>query len=422
MLLNFSVSNHLSIYDEQTISLIGTKLGGPHAPMPTDFRSDGVLPCAIIYGPNASGKSNLLIALMFMRNQVLHSHSRANNNGIPCRPFMLADDEPIKPTTMEISFVANNIRYDFGFVATPEAYIDEWLFSYPEGRRRKLYERHEQDVSFGSEMKGAKKMLVDFMRPTSLFISTATQNLHEELAPIRDFFESFYMSNQISVAQDLINATFKEGQIDPRSIEFLERIGTGVVDYKQTEIDIPETFKLMSKEFIGVLKKHMGDGEDFPDFPDDEKNYSIELAHKARNNKKIYFNTENESSGTRRLLLILNGIFKALDDGKLVIIDELDASLHTLAVESIITLFTDSTINTKGAQLIATTHDTNLMGSEKLRRDEIWFVEKDIYGASSYYSLAEIKSRKHEKFEEGYLQGRYGAVPSMSWLKYWRRD
>lgn len=420
MLLNFSVSNHLSIYEEQTISLVGTKLAGPHEAIPTSFRPDGILPCAIIYGPNASGKSNLLIAMTFMRNQVLHSHSRAvNNQGIPRRPFLLSEDGAELPTSMEASFLINEIRYDFGFVADDENFIHEWLYSYPEGRRRKLYERTNSSVTFGSEMKGAKKILIDFMRPNSLFLSTATQNSHEELAPIREFFESFYISNQISVAHDLINATFKEGQIDPRSIKFLDKIGTGVIDYKKIEVEVPEFVRSLANDFFSLAKKHIGEGAEFPEINEVENSYAIELAHRTKTRKKVYFGTENESSGTRRLLLILNGIFKALDEGTIVIVDELDASLHTLAVETIIHLFTDSSINNKGAQLIATTHDTNLLNPTILRRDEVWFVEKNIDGASNYYSLAEVKSRKDEDFEDGYLQGRYGAIPAISWLKHW---
>jgi AAA15 family ATPase/GTPase len=125
----------------------------------------------------------------------------------------------------------------------------------------------------------------------------------------------------------------------------------------------------------------------------------------------VYFGGESESAGTRRLLLLLNGVFKVLDNGNAAMIDEIDASLHTHAVEAIVRLFLDPAVNRNGAQLIATTHDTNLLDPDTLRRDKIWFSEKDMHGASQYFSLAEVKRRKHEVFERSYLQGRYGAVP-----------
>ncbi|WP_036578777.1 AAA family ATPase [Brucella anthropi] len=421
MLLSFSVSNYLSIDEEQTLSLVATKLDGPHEPISGGPQTENVLPCAIIYGPNASGKSNLVAALLMLRAQVLSSHSRVSTSqGIPHRPFRLNDENLKKPTTMEASFIINGVRFDYGLTFNDEIYLEEWLYTYPEGRRRRLFERVGQKVTFGSEFRGSKKVLVEFMRPNSLFLSTATQNDHEELSSIRNFFEDFYASNQISVASQLINATFKEGQIDTRSISFLEKIGTGVVGYKQTEVDVPETWKAMAKDFLTIAKKHMGDDADELNYEEDDKDYSIELAHRAKNQKNVYFGTENESSGTRRLLLILNGIFKILDEGTVAIIDELDASLHTHAVEALIQLFVDPEINKKGAQLIATTHDTNLLNPNLLRRDEIWFVEKSHDGASRYYSLSEVKTRKGDDFEASYLRGRYGAIPHVSWLKRWR--
>lgn len=411
MLLNFTVSNFLSIDEEQTLSLVGTKLDGPHRPIHLDGRSDGALPCAIIYGPNASGKSNLLLAIQFLRNQILYSHSKSSaNQSIPRRPFLLNGTDENRPTVMEASFILNAVRYDYGFSLNDERYLGEWLYSYPEGRRRKLYERTLNEVSFGSEMKGTKKVLVEFMRPNSLFISTATQNGHEELSAVSDYFDNFYFSSQISVARELINSAFTENQIDPRSILFLDRIGTGVVGYRQTETDISETVKQMALEFFTLFRKHSND--DFPDIQAPDKDVIVELSHRAKNNQEVFFGTESESSGTRRLLLILNEIFRVLDEGTTAVIDEIDASLHTHAVEAIIHLFCDPLVNDKGAQLIATTHDTNLLASEILRRDEVWFAEKSFHGSSSYYSLAEVRSRKTDNFESLYLEGRYGAVPS----------
>ena len=137
----------------------------------------------------------------------------------------------------------------------------------------------------------------------------------------------------------------------------------------------------------------------------------VELAHMGIDGNQYYFKPEDESGGTRRLLMILNPIFNALDHGTLVLIDELDAGLHTQVAEAIFAMFADPEWNPKGAQLVATTHDTNLLQTSALRRDQIWFTEKDAEGASQVYPLTDFRTRKRDDLENAYLEGRYGAVP-----------
>ncbi len=314
-------------------------------------------------------------------------------------------------TTLEASFALNGIRHDFGFSYDDEKIIDEWLFSYPEGRRRRLYERDCNGVQFGSSMRGAKKTIADFTRPNVLFLSTATQNEYSDLGVVAQFFRRVFSSNKIAIETALLDATFGRREIDERTIKFLEAVGTGVIAYKQTEADVPKAVKELMIGFTDVLRKQkvVDDDVEIPDL--DEKKYRIELGHRNASGEETFFGGEQESAGTRRLLILMNSIFKVLDRGDIAIIDELDASLHALAVQAIIKLFTDPSFNKNGAQLIATTHDTNLLDPDQLRRDEIWFVEKSYHGSSEYFSLAEVASRKGESFEKSYLQGRYGAVP-----------
>lgn len=137
----------------------------------------------------------------------------------------------------------------------------------------------------------------------------------------------------------------------------------------------------------------------------------LKLGHITSDGGTVYFTLDSESSGTRRLLLLLHHAFKALDQGSLLIVDELDTSLHTQACEAIIAPFSSRDTNPKGAQLVATTHDTNLLRSPMLRRDQIWFTEKDEGGATHLYPLSDFKVRKEDNLEKGYLQGRFGAIP-----------
>lgn len=414
MLLRLSATNYLSIAETQELSLVASKLKGPEEGLISVRGTDlSVLPSAVIYGANASGKTNYVKSFNFLRGAILDSHRRGNpEGGVPRIPFRLNSEKASATTALEVDFVIEGVRFQYGFECDDDKFTGEWLFSYPEGKRRRLFERSGGEVEFGAHFKGAKKILVDLMRPNSLFISTATQNDHEELSKIVAFFRKATFSSNVSVAKGLINNTFKKNQVDDRTIAFLSAIGTGITGYRQTDIEMPDNVKLMAKEFSSIMRKHLGDAG-FPEDgqSDNAKDVAIEFAHLGAGGETCYLGLERESSGTRRLVLLMNMVFKALDEGSLVIIDELDASLHTHAAEQIICLFSNPSINKNGAQLIATTHDTNLLNCACLRRDQIWFCEKDEVGASHIFPLSDIKSRQNDNFEQGYLEGRYGGIP-----------
>lgn len=421
MLLQFSASNFLSIADKQTLSLVATKLSGNEVCLvPVSDGSINALPSAIIYGANASGKTSFINAFDFFRSAILQSHARGNpEGGVPRVPFQLDEKYKEKPSEFEIDFVINSVRHQYGFACNDDVFTEEWLYYFPEGKRRKLFERSHNSVDFGSYFKGAKKAISDLMRGNSLFLSTATQNGHEELGKIVAFFRKVKFNRAVSVSDSIVNNQFREGKIDVRTIEFLNSIGTGVINYRQIEVEVPEAVKRLMNEFVQISRKHLGEGLYSDDISSNkEKNLLIELAHKGASGETHFLPLDRESSGTRRLLLIMNLVFKAIDEGGLVILDELDASLHTLAVEQVLGIFSNSNINKYGAQLIATTHDTNLLNSRYLRRDQIWFCEKDNFGGTSVYPLSEIKSRHSDNFEKGYLEGRYGAIPCSSDLLF----
>jgi len=426
MLLRLNVQNYRSIAKKQEFSFVATNLKGPQsnlAPIPGTGELKA-LPCALIYGANASGKTNFVNAFRFMKGAVLFSHRQANpEGGVPRIAFALDENIGSSPTFLEADFVVENVRYQYGFECDDDRFLTEWLYSFPEGKRRKLFERKDNSVDFGPHLRGPKRALVEFMRPNSLFISTATQNDHENLSKIVMFFKSAKLSTSVSVAKQMINSTFRKNQIDPRTISFLNSIGAGIVNYRQTDVIVPDDIKSFMKEMMLLAKKHMADMPELDeDLSQQEKQVAIELAHLGSNEKEYFFGLEMESAGTRRLLLIMSLVFKALDKGSVIFIDELDASLHTHAVEQILFMFVDPEINKKGAQLIATTHDTNILTSKILRRDQIWFCEKDSGGASHIFALSDIKSRPSDNFEQGYLEGRYGAIPFAGNLKALFKD
>ena len=383
MLLRFGVSNHLSIRDLQELSFVASSLKGSSdglidcAAAP----SGSVLPAVVIYGANASGKSNLVDAMATMREMVLRSHTKGEpGGGVPCRRFRLEKDYSRKPSRFEIDFVLDGVRHHYGFEASEKAFESEWLYAFPKSHRRTLFAREGGEFRFGRELSGLNNLIAELTRPNSLYLSVAAQNDHKQLSRLFAYFRSIQGIRGISVPGEMASTQLPEEGPHRRVIDFLGEAGTGVVDFRR-KLDAPRN------------------------------EISIELAHRSRDGGNIYFELDCESAGTRRLLVLLDRAFRALDEGALLCIDELDAGLHTQAAEEVLRLFCSPQTNSNGAQLLAMTHDTNLMNSSVLRRDQLWFTQKDAWGATHIYPLTDIQTRKGDNLEKGYLQGRYGALP-----------
>ncbi len=415
MLLRFKVKNHLSIAEDQEISFMATKLSGPESGIINNHENTfgKILPSSIIYGANASGKTSFVKAFNFMKNAVLRSHVDGDPmGGVPRQPFLLSKNKTGEESRFEVDFIVKNIRYNYGFSCNNNQFTREWLYSFPELRPRKIFEREEMIVSFGPSLKGAKQTLVEFMRPNSLFISTAIQFNNEYLNDIVSFFKNSSFTGSVVVSDTQVNQGFKDAEIDTRIVKFLNLIGVGVKSAKRTNIEITEQEKEKNLKFFSAINEIWGGSKISENtIVNSMRTSEIKLGHIGDDGDEYFIDLSNESSGTRRLLIIMKLIFIALDFGSLVVIDEIDSCLHTSAVELIIQMFSDKDVNKYGAQLLATTHDTNLLLSQFLRRDQIWFCEKSYVGASHIFSLSDMKTRIDDNFEKGYLQGRYGAIP-----------
>ena len=347
-----------------------------------------------------------------MRTMVLWSQTKGEpGGGVPRHEYLLDPSFSEKPSCFEIDFVLDGIRYHYGFETTGAAFASEWLYEIPKAHRRRLYERKEQVFDFGRWLKGQNHNIARLTRSNSLFLSAAAQNGHELLSRVYKYFQDITFSGSITVPGVEASSRVMGDGLDGRVIDFLKSINTGVIGYQKREIELSEDFRAGLRELREVLTRIPGGTIELKP-GDEEKMMQIELAHRGRGGKVVHFDLDLESAGTRRLLIILSQTFKAIDEGLPIIIDELDASLHTYASEAILGLFCSSSVNQRGAQLIATTHDTNLMKSHILRRDQLWFADKNDEGATEIYSLTDIRTRKGDNVELGYLQGRYGAVPN----------
>jgi len=425
MILRASAENYLSLKHRQELSMIATSLSDTedsliHRP---EILREAVLPVALLYGANASGKSNFIAALRWLRSGVLSSHRRGTpEGGVPRDAFALDPEIARTPTTIDVDFVLNDVRYSYGMSSDDEVILEEWLYVFPNNRKQMLFERDKQEFNFGRALKGRNRVIADLTRPNSLFVSAAAQNDHEQLTAIQSYFRSIQFSDDVSVPGLAIDVRFREDEIDQRTIDFLGKPLTGIVSMRKIESEKTEPQIKFERTFTELMGEFSGDREvKSRKLPD--KNVSVELGHRAVDGSVVFFEPGDESAGTLRLLVLAGVIFEALDRGAPLIVDELDASLHTQACEAIVALFSSDEFNPKGAQLIATTHDTNLLLSRYLRRDQIWFVEKDAMGASCLYPLSEVRTRKGDNIERGYLEGRYGAIPfSGSPEALWRRD
>jgi AAA domain, putative AbiEii toxin, Type IV TA system len=421
MLLRFAVSNHLSIKDTQELSFIKSALKGPEEGLLSTpaLPKDKVLPAAIIYGPNASGKSNLIDALKFMRSAVLSSQREwAPDGWIPRQPFVLSKECISGPSRYEADFDIDGIRYNYGFACTSTQFVEEWLYSSPAGRQRMMFDRtgpNPDNVEFGSSFTGPKQVIAQLMRPNSLFLSAAAQNNHVFSKILAAAFEHICLRTDLDAPPATLQFFLREGKLNTRIQSFLARIGTGITNHRRTETDRPDERSRLLRSVFGGLLDEMDDKRSDDDrksfFDLINKEVKIEFAHQTEDGEEVFLGSERESAGTRRLIPLLSEAMEALDNGSVCVIDEIDASLHTQVCEAIIALFTNPETNPKGAQIIATTHDTNLLNAPNLRRDELWLVEKSPGGASELYSLADVKARDTDNLERGYLQGRYGAVP-----------
>jgi uncharacterized protein len=419
MLIRASVDNFRSFKSRQELTLVATSLKDlPGALMKLQGLSHKLLRTASIYGANASGKTNVLKALSFICSAVSDSHQKWAPEGRIDRQSFRLDESESKPSSFELDFLVNRTRYRYGFTLTSEKILREWLYAYPQGKPQLWFSRDEEQkespnrFSFGRHLSGENRAIEALTRKNSLFLSAAAQNNHEMLLPIYNWFATgvhFAMSPRSYFARDFSAEISK----DDLGTKFLAQMLTNA-DFGLTGIRVERT-DLLEKDaldddtkktllnFIASVKKMV------PKF--DSIVTNIFLLHRGSGPDPVEFPIAEESAGTVAYFSLLGLVFTALLTGGVLCVDELDASLHPLLALEIVRLFNDEKRNPNGAQLIFNTHDTNLLDNTVLRRDQIWFTEKDDQGATHLYPLSDFAPRKNENVKRGYLQGRFGAIP-----------
>jgi len=387
VLRSFRLANHRSIRQEQELLLL-----------PVYDRDRPVQPVTAIYGANASGKSNLLDGLAYMASAVKDSYARWEpNGGVPRKPFRLDPAARDEPSHFVVDLELHRVRYSYGFAVDDHTVREEWLHSYPERKRRVIFERTGGDIKFGSTVsarKGKAGILEELTRPNALFLSLASQVNFTELMPVYEWFtEKFSLytpATPLSADSKLTDAPRLMAEIIAHSW-----------------LPSREVIELLKFADVGISEMDVVDVENHG-----ELSKELRFTHSEHGEQ---FGMEDESAGTRAWLFIAMYALACMGVGGFMAVDEIDSSLHPRLTARLLAMFQDKTANEVPAQLVCTTHDTTLLspilGEQVLTRDQVWFTEKNETGETNLYPLSDFSPRKGENIERRYLGGSYGAVP-----------
>ena len=409
MLLEFRIRNYRSIRDEIVISFVASKdkkLADTHLASTGIKSLPHVVRSAVVYGPNASGKSTLLQALAFMRALVAESATLMQlGQTFNIQPFRLDATCAAKPTEFEITFIFNGVRHQYGFSLTPERIISEWLLVYRTAKPQQWFssqfdEKTQSSIyEFSTHLTGPRKLWQDSTRSNALFLSTAAQLNSELLGPVFSWLveQPVYFSAGLTPPPDHTTELLQTESGRRAVRDFLASADISISD-------------VMTVQRQGFQQKIMLGPQGAKVMHDEQEMLMPQFVHKTERGSAS-FELYEESQGTQRLYALAAPVLDVLKHGRLLIVDELDSSLHPLLVRRLVRMFHQPELNPHGAQLFFTTHNSSLLDRTLFRRDQIWFTEKDNDQATRLYPLSDFSPRENEAWERGYLTGRYGAVP-----------
>ena len=404
MLIEFSVGNYRSFKDVVTLSMVAADEAADNDELDKNnvFKVNqnfSLLKSAAIYGANASGKSNLILALYFMQSFVINSSKLQITDKIDLEKFRLSSETEDKPSFFKIVFYLDNKTYEYSFEVTQERVISEGLSCTPKTRKTNIFSREKDKIKYSkSLMKG--KDVKDLTKKNTLFLSIAAQFNDPLAGKILLWFSRLKIisgSQLENLRQLSIDYLSREQNLKSEIVFLIKKLDLSIKDMS-----------------IEVGRKPLDNFH--KDIPDTVYN-SIETYHEKYDLEGKVIGLESfqlnkhESRGTQKLFALLAPILSVLKASEVLIIDELDSLLHPLMAIAIIGLFNSQQTNPKNAQLIFATHDVNLLSNQLFRRDQIWFTEKNRQEATDLYSLVEFDIDNNASFEQDYIQGRYGAIP-----------
>jgi hypothetical protein len=378
MLRSFRVANHRSIRAEQELLLT-----------PAYDKTRPVVPVAAIFGANASGKSNLLDALRFMQHAVRDSFADWKpGTGIPRTPFKLDPAAAVEPSVYVVELLLDGVRHIYGFEIDDEKVREEWLYAYPHSRRRVIFDREGQQIRLGSTVadhRSRTALLAELTRENTLFLSAAAHANVADVMPLYTWFRAgmaFIVDEARHPDEQQIARDLSDPMTGERMLALLRAADMGI-----ERITVEQALD----GGYCLLFHHNDDGSPLP-FCD-------------------------EAHGTKLWLSYLRQLLHCLDNGGVLVIDEVDSSLHPRLTGRLLEMFKNPETNARNAQLVVACQDATLLGRDLgediLPRDAVWFVKKDRNGMTTLYPLSDFKPRKDENTERRYLSGSYGAVAQL---------
>lgn len=411
MLVNFSVSNVFSFKDAQNMSMTASSSQKTTSNISNIFEinDEKYLKSSLIFGANASGKSNFIKAIMLMRELVVGPTQLANNIISQIVPFLLDPNYIQKPSELEVTFYSKNIKYRYGLSIINGVISEEWLYFTPKKRETLLFEREGMKINYNK---------TNFSE-ADLFIQNNTIQKTPENIPFITNLSSFNgeHSKNTTVWFSNVNVIsgITEGNLMPYSLNLIRNnpdfnlwLKNILRSFQISDINIEETEQDFPFDQIKSNDENLSNlFSSLKNITQKQKSFLFSVIKKI-NGVEVAFPLEFESDGTRKLIFILGPIYDTMVNGKVLFIDEFDSKFHTLLSKHLFRIF--HTQDESNSQIIASVQDTNLMDSEYFNRDQIWFVDKNNSGASELYSLVEYK-QKRKSYSEAYLEGAYNAIP-----------
>ncbi|MCD8290473.1 MAG: ATP-binding protein [Prevotella sp.] len=423
MLVNFTFQNFRSFRDEKTLSMetASIKELNDSVIQKNLYR---LLPAAVMYGANSSGKSNVLLALKTMRNVLLDSVKLNPKDDLDFQPFMLDLKSHSQPTSFEIQFLLDDIKYRYGFEYNRKRICNEWLYEKCANQREfNLFLRADDEFEI-SKTRFPEGIGKDKATPSNrLFVSLVAQLNGSKSMRILDWFNDCkYLSSMESYSYKgdtmLMFSEHLEGW--KQALDFFHHTQLGFNDFFVKEKFFPNDGFVSEDHFSDDTQSKLQAKLKLVANLEAKTTHNIYDENGALYSEGTFDMHKMESEGTKKVIEMAGPIFDALKSGRVLLVDELDAKLHPFLTRSILQLFMNPKTNVNGAQLIFTTHDTNLLNLAYLRRDQIWFTEKDNIESSDLYSLVEfkdesgVKIRNDRSVQKDYINGRYGAIPFMN--------
>jgi AAA15 family ATPase/GTPase len=373
-------------------------------------RINRLLRSALIYGPNASGKTNVLRAIEFVKFFVLNSANSGWDIENQYNPFKLFSTNRGQPSEFVVTFVQDDSLFEYGFSIDSKRVRSEWLIQYINSRGRELFSRHYVSAKapyrwkLGPHLRGVKSTWKKATRENSLFLSTAIQLNNKQLQPVFDWFlrKLVIVFGAAALNHGLTIKLLESQHGKSELLPFLKAADLGISDLiieKKTLPNGPIVLPGPGAFFV----------QDNPHAP--PKVVTMKTTHECQGDENIALDLEEESKGTQILVRSAGAWLNVLNNGEVLFIDEIDASMHPLITAFILRNFHSERRNKKNAQLICTTHDVSLLDTKLVRRDQVWFTEKSPNGESRLFPLTDFHVRQEDQLERWYMRGRYGAIP-----------